>query len=333
MINIYEPDDYVSAFDSPMFVVTNTTDDFFEIDILDENEDSLGVKRLGGDYSYNVNVANYAKRGLDLAPLEGQSMGFAVPTKRITEISIDSEDGGSSAVKISAAREAMEQNVLLSQLPTKRNIALGERDELAFLVTAGYITAEIVMKDSNGIRYELSTMASTISSKGQVCFVLDMDEVASLVSLLTSNEISYYVGLELTITKGTKTLAVVEYDIIDADAKRVRLCWWNDSGALDYYSFYESGESKLSTDKQVIKTDAGYRTECTQVEYVRELYSKSVSEAEAQGVAKVVYSPAVWLCDGAQVSYVSVSTTQIEQDNNELPSVSFEISEIVGQQE
>lgn len=333
MVNIYEPEDYAPVFDSPFFRVTNSTDDFFEVDILDENDDLLGTKRLGGAYTYNVNVANYAKKGIEVAPLTDNAMGFAQPENRLASVAIESDSASSDQVIITGARVEIEQDVLLTDLPLKRRIALGERDELPFLVGAGTLKATIVMKDSNGIRTELEAISTIIAAAKLMSFTLDMDEIEEMIEQQTETSIGDYVGFELEITRSDNVLACLEYEVVEADEKRVRLCWWNDYGAIDYYSFSEAGDCEISASREVVSTENGYRNECSAVEYTRELYSKPLTKAEAWSVAKVIYAPSVWLCSGTQVDYVTINSNSIKQSNGELPVVSIEIQETISSQD
>lgn len=164
-------------------------------------------------------------------------------------------------------------------------------------------------------------------------FVVNVDDLGEKVEAQTSRSLSEYVGFELAIKSEDEELASLEYELVEDDSRRVRLCWWNDHGAVDYYSFYDNGDSKVSAQKQLVKTEVGYRSECSQVEYSRQLYSKAVSKAQAQSLSKMIYAPRVWVCDASQVSQVLISTTTIEQSDGQLPTVSFEITEIEDQQD
>lgn len=333
MAVIYLSNDYMPVFGTPEFKVGVDSTDFFDCTIKESSGEVLGVKRLGGSLSYNVNVANYAKRALFLEPQVGEAMGFVELEGRVTAISIALGSFNSSQAKISAAREVVSYGQFLSELSTKRDIACGECDELSFLSQGGSFVASIVAKDSNGIKSVLDDICYEDAAEGFVGFVVNMDDMDAMLKDQAARSLEEYSEFEVVIKNDDEILAEIEYSIVEADSRRVRLCWWNDYGAIDYYSFYSGEASKLSTQKQLIKTDSGYRAECSQIEHSKQLFSKNLISVDAQGLSKIIYAPAVWVCDDSQASQVAVSTTSIEQSDGQMPIVSFEILEIEDQQD
>lgn len=326
MTSLTKPNDFVGVFGPPKFNLTVDSTDTIEVKIMDAEDTLLGTKRLDGSLEYDINVANYANRLLDVVPLAAGECGFVVPQEgRMAQIEVvvdDDDQTSAGTAIITASRKVMEQQVLLSMLPLKREIATNECDELAFLMPVGTAQAIVTMKDSNGMFTTLDVYQISNSESRLVSFVVDMADIATILEEQFSRSIDEYVSFEVSIGE-----SVLEYEIVSGDSSRKRLCWWNDYGAVDYYSFYESGDSKITAQKYVVKTEQGYKTECTEIQTQYELCSKSMSRSEAEGVSKVIYAQAVWLVDEDGSQAVCVDTSYIEQKDDELPTVCIEISQ------
>ena len=135
------PTYYAPASGEVNFQISAETDELVDIEILAGDNNSLvGKKRFRNATLYNVNVAGYARRQIDVSPQRLSTIAFAQPADRLAKITIRSGSTQGSTV-VAAGNNPLESYTKLSASPEIIPISRTQRDELSLLVDDGLPSA------------------------------------------------------------------------------------------------------------------------------------------------------------------------------------------------
>ena len=123
------PTYYAPASGEVNFQISAEIDELIEIEILAGDDNTLiGKKRFRNATLYNVNVAGYARRQIDVTPQRPSSISFAQPANRLSKITIRSGSVQGSTV-VAAGNNPLDSYIKLSASPETipRTRSIGRR--------------------------------------------------------------------------------------------------------------------------------------------------------------------------------------------------------------
>lgn len=124
---VASPPTYSPAYKDVIFKITAEENEIAELDIYNhDNSQIIGKKRFTGSNAYDINVANYAKRQFEIAPVLAANNKFVVPEGRIVNLKVK-EAGGTvfAENKLNAGIFTYQNLKKLSSAPARKTIRIG----------------------------------------------------------------------------------------------------------------------------------------------------------------------------------------------------------------
>ena len=247
------PTYYAPASGEVNFQISAEIDELVEIEILAGDDNTLiGKKRFRNATLYNVNVAGYARRQIDVTPQRPSSISFAQPTDRLSKITIRSGSVQGSTV-VAAGNTSLDSYIKLSASPATIPISRSQRDELTLLVDDGLpLSVEARLHGRNGDR--TLTIIDTQEVGGLLVICLNMTQLDAKLRTLEYGTLSDFDNMEVALMIDTDQLFAQKYVFIPDQPDQIRLCWWNSFGQIDYYTWRQQTQVDLYSEKNRIYT-------------------------------------------------------------------------------
>ncbi len=272
----------------------------------------LGVKRLYSATTAVVNVAPYARRLWNPAPVVGLGAGIHAAAGRHVACRVEGGGVTSRSVVLCGGSVDAEWNTLLSAAPTAVKIAPGERDEMS-VISDDWVAPVVTFRRGN-VTYTDNSMGQR-SAEGIVTAVVDADAVIRRFRTMTGaaadDLAEFTVRLKLEQAGFTNRLVERRYMVDRGVRAGRRLAWVNRYGALDYHTFPVAGEFTSHGNRIRVETSAGRHTASTVARQSLRLLSEPCSAADAEWLSELFSSPAVWMVDGAMCSEVEVAAGEV----------------------
>ena len=313
-----------SAYQEALFTLSAAESEIIDLDIREETQNLLlGKKKLSGQTAYSINVSNYAQQLLEVTPLRANETVFDYPTKRMTTIQIQAGDVKSSVILTSGLQKILFFEKL-TKAPDSLVISPDQSDEIALYTDDSALYADVILSSSSSTRK--IRLAEKNKQTGLCALYFHMPHV---VQQLTQNQwepIDQYHLLELQITtEYDELICSRKYRIEPSTENKLRLCWWNYFGQIDYYSF-KIAQTSLLIDKQRIYTDQGYKTTGCQTESRYELVSDYLNQENMNWIQEIAASPKVWIDNGTEFIPIEILTQQIMTGGNQLARLQLSIA-------
>lgn len=306
------PPAYASAYRDTLFGINADPGESVRIDICDATQQIIGKKRLSGSAHYEINVSNYAKRLLEVMPVKRDETGFIRPERRTATISLRSESGGQSDMAntlLGAGIETLTYDRFLTRAPGIKTIASDETDELSFLYTGQRVVASITF--TGATENPVIEVTSWQGTAGLLTFCLNMNRLAETLEEAGKGKLKDYYGIQVTITETGRPPLSQNYRLAETTPQSVRLCWWNEYGQIDYYTFRGNATKETNVSKQNIYTSIGYKTTESYTETRFRLLSGFENNATMEWIAALVAAPGVWIAEGGDSIPVDVLTDRV----------------------
>jgi hypothetical protein len=312
------PEAYQSMFRPACFTIEDMSQapDGVDIEISAVGRvEPLGAKRLypaAARATATVNVAPYARRVFDPAPMCGSAAGIYPAAGRHVACFVSGGEVASPAVVLCGGSHDAEWNSLLSAAPEAVKIAPGEKDEMS-VISEDWIFP-VVTFSREGVTYTDTSMGRC-SAEGVVTAVVDADAVAerfrSLTGGATSELAEFTVRLKLDQYGFSGRKIERRYTLDRTPRAGRRLAWVNRYGVVDYHTFPACEEFRSTGGRTVVETTAGPRTVATRARQSLRLISEPCGAVEAEWLSEIFSSPAVWMIDGADFEKVEVAAGEV----------------------
>lgn len=199
------PTYYAPASGEVNFQISAEIDELVEIEILAGDDNTLiGKKRFRNATLYNVNVAGYARRQIDVTPQRPSSISFAQPANRLSQITIRSGSVQGSTV-VAAGNNPLDSYIKLSASPETIPISRSQRDELALLVDDGLpLSVEARLHGRNGDKN--LTIIDTQEVGGLLVICLNMTQLDAKLRTLEYGTLSDFDNMEVALMIDTDQL-------------------------------------------------------------------------------------------------------------------------------
>ena len=319
------PTYYAPASGEVNFQISAETDELVDLEILTgDNNTLVGKKRFRNATLYNVNVAGYARRQIDVSPQRPSTIAFAQPTDRLAKITIRSGSTQGSTV-VAAGNNPLESYTKLSASPEIIPISRSQRDELSLLVDDGLpLSVEARLHGRNGDK--TLTIIDTTEVGELLVICLNMAQLDSKLNSLGYGSLSDYDDMEVALMIDTDQLFSQKYKFIPDHPNQVRLCWWNSFGQIDYFTWQQQTQIDLYTEKTRIYTQQGYKTIQNQSEKHLQLFSGFINSQTMDWISEILTSPRVWIDHGSNIEPVEILTDQITTFDNNLLQIDLTIT-------
>lgn len=321
---IASPAPYASAYGDPLFRIGCERAETIELDIYDDAGTTvIGKKRFSGETVHEINVGNYAKRQFDINPATGENHGFFSPEGRCVKLTVGSGQLSANAV-LAAGLDTLPGGQLLSDAPQDVRIAPDEQDELAFLAPGGTLTARALLAGPDAGETSV-VLATARMAEGLAALRLDMPEIGIKLAASEQKQITGYHTLEVTVDNDGTPLFSRRYRLGTTNGKRIRLCWWNRYGQIDYYTLYEPEEVRLEIEKQRIYTPEGYKTVSSAAQTLIRAATEYEPRATRRWLGETAASPRAWIASGREFVPADIVTERIVTDARRMTRTELEI--------
>lgn len=319
------PTYYAPASGEVNFQISAEIDELVEIEILAGDDNTLiGKKRFRNATLYNVNVAGYARRQIDVTPQRPSSISFAQPTDRLSKITIRSGSVQGSTV-VAAGNTSLDSYIKLSASPETIPISRSQRDELALLVDDGLpLSVEARLHGRNGDK--TLTIIDTQEVGGLLVICLNMTQLDAKLRTLEYGTLSDFDNMEVALMIDTDQLFAQKYVFIPDQPNQIRLCWWNSFGQIDYYTWRQQTQVDLYSEKNCIYTQQGYKTIQNKSEQHRHLFSGFISRKTMDWISEIITAPRVWIDHGSSIEPIEILSDQITTFDNNLLQIDLTIT-------
>lgn len=314
---------YAPAYRDAIFKISAAVDEIVNLDIYDHTGSNvIGKKRVSGATSHEINVANYAKRQLDIVPADSSVCAFVSPGNRVVDLTLKSGNVVGTA-RLTAGLETYAAQTLLSKAPAVKNISPGERDELSFITPGGQLTARLMF---SGVKKDYAfAVASAQVAEGLVSFCLDMKDMVAKLLEAGGGDVEDYHTMEVEINCAEEAVIRQSYRIVPAVSGSVRMCWWNYYGQVDYYTMRSAVQKTIGVSKQRIYASDGYKTIGSAVEASWKLVSEYETEGAMEWLAEMAAAPRVWIAQDGVLKAVDVLTSRVMTRGEQLAKLILEI--------
>jgi len=296
------PEPYSSAVSPAMFILDGAdVDKTVTVEILDADSGAIvGKQRLKGLARYTINAAPYFRPLFPLSPVVN-SVTYVVPyydcirncRLRVGELLSETVP----LVFCSPRRSPVPAGALMTDMPLRRTLAAGESDELRIVSLDGSIAARFSMTLADGSVQEFEM--STEEMEKMVGAIVDLDSLQRR----TGADISRFT-VALTGSEGLS--GEVSYEVVERGSDACRVVWVNSYGASDYYTFDRIGQRRLQVGR--IRSGEDHPNAATILKTVLSLDSGIRPRAEAEALAGILSSPAVWIVENRRAKAVRVET-------------------------
>lgn len=317
------PTYYAPASGEVNFQISAEIDELVEIEILAGDDNTLiGKKRFRNATLYNVNVAGYARRQIDVTPQRPSSISFAQPANRLSKITIRSGSVQGSTV-VAAGNNPLDSYIKLSASPETIPISRSQRDELALLVDDGLpLSVEARLHGRNGDK--TLTIIDTQEVGGLLVICLNMKQLDAKLRMLEYGTLSDFDNMEVALMIDTDQLFAQKYVFIPDKPDQIRLCWWNSFGQIDYYTWRQQTQIDLYSEKNRIYTQQGYKTIQNKSEQHRHLFSGFISRKTMDWISEIITAPRVWIDHGSSIEPIEILSDQITTFDENLLQIELE---------
>lgn len=320
------PPAYASAYRDALFGISADPAEIVRIDICDAVQQIIGKKRFSGSEHYEINVSNHAKRLLEVMPLKRDETGFIRPEHRTATIFLRSESGGQSDMAnslLGAGIETLSYGRFLTRAPGIKTIASDETDELSFLYTGQRVVASVTF--TGATENPVIEVASWQGTAGLLTFCLNMNRLTKTLEGTGKGKLKDYYGIQVTITEAGRSPLSQNYRLTEASPRSVRLCWWNEYGQIDYYTFRGNTTKEVHVSKQSIYASTGYKTTESCAETRFRLLSGFENNTTLEWIAGLVAAPGVWIAEGNDSIPVDVRTNRVTVRSEQIGRMTLDL--------
>lgn len=323
MATILKPKDFSPGLREAIYRIIPSGSGEVKVSILDEKGNVMGVKRFPGEGEHSVNVSPYMRAMADIAPCELQECGIiAVPGRMLTS-KIEVE-GSVWATPHSAGICEIRNEGEMTDAPKARRIAHGEQDEIQILAESGRISAEISLRGNDGgeVRLEIGS-ASYVND--QIAVVIVNTEHISTLLKATGRQLKEFKSFTVAVSNNGIVKHEVHYTLMPHKCNSSRLCWWNKYGAVDYFTFENTGDSCYKISKRAAVIDGKRRTTVATREKYTEIAAGFSCKERNEWVAQAAGSPKVWLAEGGEFIPVEIVSDKITTGSDSANSIGLTI--------
>ena len=273
-----------------------------EVKILDQYDQEYGIKQMCGENEYYINVANYIKHKILIEPISTDNPTFSNMESRTASVKIQADEIYSQLSVLTAGEIQANSKTLLSNAPEMLKISPLDIDELAFIASAGNLSAFASLSDCNNNTYNDINIANTQCVDGLYAFSFSPRQIEQFADINIDNADTLYIVIKCN----NKIIASRKYNIIPKQKNIIRLCWQNPFGQIDFYSF-KLLEYTNKIQKSKIKTDNGYVTNGLEKYSNYSVQSDLINRKTAAWLNELIYAQNVWLNINNQFYKIDIS--------------------------
>ncbi len=261
-----------------------------EIRITDASRTRLyGAKRFAATRSAEFDIAPYLRRALRFTPTTGSTGVYDGDSRTLTAI-VEASSSANSPTPATPSRtflpsaDEVSAPCLFTSMPLVRLIPDGAADELTLMTRAQQpITLTIAYGP------HAATENHVIPSGGLHLFRLDTADFPN--------------ADQITVDAGP--CGKVVYTVVKPVQEAVRLAWRSRSGSIEHYSFPIETTATVEATKRSAYGSDGYVSSAT-FECRRTLRSALETREVLEALAELLYTPEVWMVEGAGYTPVDV---------------------------
>lgn len=276
----------------------------YEVEVYsDQSKELLGVKRVVRSESSRINVANYFKGEVGAEPKLWEPFRPTVAEGRFTYCYIEVEGEASTPVLISCGVGGAEGDkvLLMGRNTLQGELSVGEFVELSLLMPSSEkLLLKLRGERKNGTSVE-HTLPNYYATKGVNALLVDHNKAVELLGGGEFERVSVSV-------EGESFSLEQSFKLVNRAEGAVRLCWINQLGGIDYYTFLPQQRALLQPTGKSVNID-GVTTHLSQgIAQKRSLCSNYERREVVEWLSEILSSPSVWRVEesGSETTFLPV---------------------------
>lgn len=302
-----QPQAYQGAYPEVTYTLTEAIpDEVTEVEILGPDTSAVtGTKRMSGSSQYEVNIAGYVQRQLNIWPATETVCGIYPAPGRMATARIRVGSLTSQAVPVSGGTVRAETGHALTDKPDGGTLGRRDIEEVAFVAPGQSVTARITLGGSSTHQIALPSITC---DDGMYVVLIAMQDIENRLAEAGKGPVTAYRTLTLGITAGSLGPLNRRYRIVDRSGNSTRLAWVNRYGAIDAFTFEHIGTELITAKKQRVCTRNGYEVLGSEAETETALHVAAGCAAQMRWLGGLIASPAVWRLEANGWEAVDVIT-------------------------
>lgn len=282
-----------------------------KVEILDAIADEvIGAKIYVAESEIDVSILGYVAPSLEVEPTTKNSTQVIIDNKRAMAVKLRIGEVVSGQVLVVAAKQNPEKNTVMNNKSgTLSAMSISDRIEFAVLAEMNELI-QIKMEFMSNDEKILKTISGQRENDGVIIFNIDLEEIGKTQEIQNVSEVKF------KIENVTHEMLIDHYsiDIVKKKKNHTRLCWRNELGGIDYYTFPYVKRRMTKIDRDKIKSGGGERIVRALVEKIIEIQSDFENEMLMEQIAYVAQSTNVWICrEGQNIPVIVLNSDLIMQ--------------------
>jgi len=302
------PQQYSSVFKPACFTISDIDTPQCDVQIMNDANEILGIKRFRGAASCSVNVAPYMRTRIRVEPMPDYFTGLYA-TARAARCTIKCDTTVSPPVYMTASADTVPTFRLLSNLDSSRRIGRAEWDELSFIAPNAIVDVNILMYGA-GESADIGLGGESVGND-MMTLVVCTDDIAEIFAERTGKKAEELEQFTVEIQADYMHVATINYSV-DTSQAGMRLGWVNEYGCMDYFSFPVVCSRSVTVRKQKILASGGYAITGQSRDESTVVGSGYRKEDEIRALSAILSSPKVWRTDTDRPQRMDVTTTHVE---------------------
>lgn len=299
------------------------------VQIIDsDTSEILGVKRFSKRPSVEVNISPYLRSRLAPEPLPGGECSFRMASGRSVAAIVKVGSAVSTERIFTAGVGDVDEYGLQTLMAGPRFISRGEYDEISFVSPGGAadFTVSMIMDDEHCVMRS----DEYILDRGPATLVVDVDRLREFAAGY-GFDFDKCRGLRVCISAAGRDIAEIPYEIVAGAEGSARVCWLNDLGGIDYFTFrFPQTEEAVAHTSKALGRQA-YRSGGLRRERLLSVASEYLPYNSMKALAGLISSPKVWLLRSAGFVPVDILTDSVAVRSDSLCGMKLTLREIYSQ--
>ncbi len=280
-INI--PENFSTSYGELIYKFQNSTstDLKFTVKLINSDE-IIGVKKLYNTEAASINVAPLVRNILTPKP-QRMTTTFSIPDHTSLGVSVTCNTTAAEVRYFTAAKERPSQNSIMTTLPLRREIKIGDQESILIHAAEGVtVGARIVIS-----RFENSVIYRELEQA--------MGESGVMLLNLNTSGLSDVSAIDVDIFVGGSLLERVTYTVSPQNRYAYRLAWVSSAGSIEHFTFPRVMQRKvLSSGKFEVTLVSDYESQQT-----------------IDALSELLTSVGVWRVDDDEYTPVEVATSEL----------------------
>ncbi len=281
-----------------------------EIEIVEGDDDTVvGIQKLYQVKEGVVNIAPYVTRFNNRKPCVGKGAVRGLEALESMCYKIRIGEVESESIRVSPLRRKVHPVEVVTSMPERREIALGECDEVVLSVEPNMEVEADISCNKESVLYTM------VSNDGLVRFLFSPDEFGASSA-----------KADVVLTANGNIVKELEYRVQPRRKRSLRLAWISEAGAIERYTFPMAYSQSSRATKRRIEGCEGVEVVALSAEESVKVVSYHEPRTTIEALSEIVSSPAVWVEVEGELRKVDILTSEVEYSKlGQLDRITLEV--------